>query len=47
MRPAAQTTVFYRQSLWDHYPAAGGRAASPWPRAAAHRSPGAPCAGRR
>ena len=37
MRPAAQTTLFYRQSLWDRYQAAGGRAASPWPRAAAHR----------
>ena len=36
-RPGAQTTVFYRQSLWDRFQAAGGRAASPWPRAPAHR----------
>ncbi len=33
-RPGAVTTVFYRQSLWDRHRAAGGRAASPWPRAA-------------
>ena len=36
-RPGAQTTVFYRQSLWDRYQAAGGRVASPWPRPPAHR----------
>ncbi len=34
-RPGVETTVFYRQALWDRYQAAGGRAASPWPRAAA------------
>jgi hypothetical protein len=33
-RPGALTTVFYRQVLWDRYQAAGGRAASPWPRPA-------------
>jgi hypothetical protein len=33
-RPGIATTVFYRQSLWDRYQAAGGRAASPWPRPA-------------
>jgi hypothetical protein len=33
-RPGAATTVFYRQALWDRYQAAGGRAASPWPRPA-------------
>jgi len=32
-RPGLVTTVFYRQALWDRYQAAGGRAASPWPRA--------------
>jgi hypothetical protein len=31
-RPGVETTVFYRQDLWDRYQAAGGRAASPWPR---------------
>jgi uncharacterized protein (TIGR03663 family) len=33
-RPGVETTVFYRQELWDRYQAAGGRAASPWPRPA-------------
>jgi uncharacterized protein (TIGR03663 family) len=33
-RPGVATTVFYRQELWDRYQAAGGRAASPWPRPA-------------
>jgi hypothetical protein len=33
-RPGVETTVFYRQALWERYQAAGGRAASPWPRVA-------------
>ena len=32
-REGLETTVFYRQALWDRYQAAGGRAASPWPAA--------------
>jgi uncharacterized protein (TIGR03663 family) len=40
-RPGVATTVFYRQELWDRYQAAGGRAASPWPRPAA-RAPAPP-----
>jgi hypothetical protein len=42
-RPGVETTVFYRQALWERYQAAGGRGASPWPRAAvAFPSPPAP-----
>jgi uncharacterized protein (TIGR03663 family) len=33
-RPGVDTTVFYRRALWDRYQAAGGRAASAWPRPA-------------
>lgn len=40
-RPGLETTVFYRQALWDRYQAAGGRAASPWP-AATFPAPPAP-----
>jgi uncharacterized protein (TIGR03663 family) len=31
-RPDSETTLLIRQPLWDRYQAAGGRAASPWPR---------------
>jgi hypothetical protein len=43
-RPGVATTVFYRGELWQRYQAAGGRAASPWPRAAVVRreAPAAP-----
>jgi uncharacterized protein (TIGR03663 family) len=46
VRPAIFGFVWYRQELWAHFQAAGGRAASPWPRSPLKPLP-APAAGPR
>jgi hypothetical protein len=46
VRPGIFGFVWYRRELWEHFQAAGGRAASPWPRFPLKRLP-PPAAGPR